>query len=158
MKRWIASEDDIVRATYPDYQTMSAKLPGRTRDACRGRAQVLGIKAKIHPWTAAQIAKLRAMWPSDRRALELAFPGRTYLQIAARARLLELRRIHYRRPRGVAFWDSVQAEGGRRHLGNSALDRLAGTGTAISSGKGGHQHYIAAAEALGGIVTIIWED
>lgn len=57
---WSAEEDRVLRELKGDLTQIAVMLPGRSRRACQTRIHRLGIGQKRVPWTAREIALLRA--------------------------------------------------------------------------------------------------
>ncbi|MES4993883.1 hypothetical protein ABVB70_26685, partial [Agrobacterium radiobacter] len=72
-KVWTAEEDEIVKSLYPLYAEMQLRFPERSLKALHGRCERLGIAKKLHWWTAAEISKLRRLYPTASRDLPLNF-------------------------------------------------------------------------------------
>ena len=96
---WTKQEDQILRDNYFDcaYPELLQLLPGRTRDAIRGRAHRLGINRQWHNgktgWTPAEDKILREMyWDRLAEDIRAALPGRSWYAIASRAVRIGLRR------------------------------------------------------------------
>lgn len=148
---------------YPDYHAMAAALPSRTLRALRSRAADLGIQTKRTMWTAAEVAVLRRLWLShaSRSEIYAALPRFTRLAIQEQARHQGFRRMFVtQRAIGDPFTDAVKAEVIKRRITNRQLDDLVGSKGHFRNGSPGvtQRHFVLAAEALGGTVTIVWDD
>jgi hypothetical protein len=91
---WSSQEDDLVRAHYPDHETLRRVLCSRSPDAIRHRAHYLCSVKKRHVWTQVEIAKLRHAYQSHSvvtTSLRSAFPEMTRAQIYSKAAQLGLR-------------------------------------------------------------------
>lgn len=85
-KLWSVEDDEIVKALYPSYADMKARLPERTLRALHARCEALGIAKKIHWWLGSEIAKLRRLYPTaSRDKLRDEFPGLTWPAIEGAA-------------------------------------------------------------------------
>lgn len=63
-KLWTEAEDEILRASYPNYRRMLKLLPHRTHQAVLMRCRKLGLKKFVRPWTAFEVSKLRKLYSS----------------------------------------------------------------------------------------------
>jgi hypothetical protein len=161
---WTAEEDEMVRKLCPDYMALRKKLPGRTHYAIQMRTRTLGVSKHIHTWTGAEIARLRRLWSSaDKNTILAAFPGLSWPKIRSTAK----RRKFYRpersfQPTGNSLLDQVRARCRYLKYTMRDLDALARTGNYFTRLDWKHGHQIAkvakAAKALGGKISVSWED
>lgn len=152
-----------MRQTYPDYRALGEKLPHRSYAALRGRARDLGVQTPRALWTAADVSKLGRLWGSEATNAEIAaaLPRFSKEAIKSQAKLMRFRRPYVgQRPTGDPFIDAVKAQAVRRRVTNRQLDKLVGTYDYFyrSSADLAVRHFVLAAEALGGTVTIVWDD
>jgi len=72
---WTEAEDKICRYLHPDLQAIRARLSDRSYQAIRQRCNKLGLSPKRHVWTAAEVSRLRKLYPRATQAeLLSAFP------------------------------------------------------------------------------------
>ena len=154
-----------MRAHWPDRRELQRRLPGRTADAIRSRADTLGLeKARRPPWTARELALLlRLAAEGGTPSTMLAhFPGRTRWQLAAQLKYCRgLKRLERRPPAasGLALMDAIRAEAHRQNVSFTDLDRLCGCGRQFVNGQKTQLKYLAkAVEVLGGELSISWSD
>lgn len=92
-KLWTDEEREIVRNLAPDYDAILKQLPHRTRNAVRNQAGKMGLRRAIHIWTAAEISRLRKLFPrAPAEEICAAFPHSTWINIQQAARYHGLRR------------------------------------------------------------------
>lgn len=74
---WTEEEDDLCRKLHHDRKALKKALKRRTMPAIENRCMRLGLRVKhLHWWTAAEISKLRRMYPTATwEELLAAFPG-----------------------------------------------------------------------------------
>lgn len=149
---------------HPDYRLLAPLLPRRTLPAQYGKAGRLGLTKPRREWDENEIPRLRRMYPGgSQEELLAAFPGRTWLAIAAAAR----KRGVYRKRRsyksaGVAVVDAILE---RAHSLNLSLADLDAAGRRPGyfthrkwNGKVIDLRAIAlAVDALGGRVRAKWD-
>lgn len=86
--KWTKAEDAKLRKYYPEMgMDAESHLPGRTREACKTRAKVLGVRAlypknavkgkEVRPWTAQELNVLRIKYPTIGSDVYKLLPGRT---------------------------------------------------------------------------------
>ncbi|TCL70517.1 hypothetical protein [Rhizobium sp. BK251] len=86
-KLWTDAERDVLRELAPDYNAMCKRLPHRTHKAIEGECARLGLRKKIHIWTAAEISKLRRLYPNASvEEICATFPHSTWTNIQQAAR------------------------------------------------------------------------
>ena len=84
---WSREEEAVLIAHQGEYELMSKLLPHRSRAAIASRCQLLGLRRKIHVWTAAELAKLRRLYPvASVQEIEEAFPHSSWTNICQVAR------------------------------------------------------------------------
>lgn len=88
---WTEEEDEIIRKYYPQYgeDECSKHLSNRTPKACKGRAQILGVK-KESLWSEEEDNTLRHFYPIEGGDVYKRFYNKTKHQCMQHARLLEL--------------------------------------------------------------------
>lgn len=161
---WVPSEDEKLRALYPDYRALRRALRRRTYHAIRTRVRGLGIAKKHHVWTGIEVLRLRKHYPKASRSELLAvFAGLRWRQIEAKAQGLGLRRAR----RGLVatgdpFVDMIRNQASKCNMTMLALDELAGTKRGFRSGRRcyGLKRSLAlmrAIETLGGKIVVRWE-
>lgn len=79
---WTEDEDNILQEYYPkEGGLVCHRLPGRTRNACKNRAQYIRLQPyeehKLSRWTEEEEAILKEYYPTEREAVHLRLPGRT---------------------------------------------------------------------------------
>src|SRR5690606_36033239 len=88
---WSESEILVLRSSYETQSIveLKARLPGRTPNAIKLRAAVVGL-SRPRRWTAAEIKKLEAMRSAGRSATAVAKAlGRTISAVAQKCRQLD---------------------------------------------------------------------
>lgn len=163
LRLWEPFEDELVRLHYPDYRLLRTLLTERTLAALKHRARVLGVVRRRHVWTNKDREKLNteAFERATRAELEDMFPGMGTRQVLAMARYLNIKR-RPRRPMTLncACLDSIRARAWEMGWFLSKLDKEAGTSQYFSDSvrKIGMRQVYQAIKALGGRVTIEWDD
>ena len=79
---WTEDEDNILQEYYPkEGGLVCHRLPGRTRNACKNRAQYILLQRqeehKFSRWTEEEDAILKEYYPTERETVHLRLPGRT---------------------------------------------------------------------------------
>lgn len=79
---WTEDEDNILQEYYPkEGGLVCHRLPGRTRNACKNRAQYIRLQRqedhKFSRWTEEEDAILKEYYPTERETVHLRLPGRT---------------------------------------------------------------------------------
>lgn len=95
MKRWTRHEDRAIKHLYPYGKRVELrqKCPGRTWEAIRSRAQVLGVRQFV-PWNPQEDVIIRLYYANySRMKLQTLLPGRSWAAIRARANRLEVERL-----------------------------------------------------------------
>ncbi|MDK1377075.1 MULTISPECIES: hypothetical protein [unclassified Sinorhizobium] len=163
---WTDEEREIVRRLAPDYDAMVKKLPHRTRIAVVSQAAKMGLRPKIHIWTASEISKLRKMYPTaSAEEIVSAFPHSTWVNIQQAARYHGFRRARkpYKRT-GIESLDDIREKCFYHRLTMADLDNMCKTKTYFTSmrWKGKKRvNYRAigrAIEALDGRLSVQWND
>ncbi|NTI03474.1 hypothetical protein G6K88_15735 [Agrobacterium rhizogenes] len=93
-KLWTDEERQIILAIGPDFDAIRKKLPHRTRIAIASQCRKMGLKQQQqHIWSAAEISKLRRLYPSaSREEICQEFVHSTWVNIMQTARYHGLRR------------------------------------------------------------------
>jgi hypothetical protein len=160
---WTKREDEIVRALYPDYDAVLRALKTRTRVAIRTRAMKLGITKRRYPWTAAEIFRLRRLYPKQTAAeLQVSFPGVKPAQIRQMANLRGITKD--RRPlppTGIAVIDAIRRRAFELNLSMIDVDEMARTGIYFQSSRWRYLgvrlvQVCRAIQALDGEISPIW--
>lgn len=160
---WTKREDEKIRRLYPDYRALKIALRRRTRMAIVCRASKLRISKKRQLWTAADISRLRRIYPTGTDAeIATAFPAFTKRQVQAIANRLRIpkKRRRYKRT-GIAIIDAIRDRAFDLNLTMKDLDALANSRhyfqnccRELSSVNG--LNVYRAIEALDGQVTATW--
>ena len=79
---WTEDEDNILQEYYPkEGGLVCHRLPGRTRNACKNRAQYIRLQRqeehKFSRWTEEEDAILKEYYPTEGETVHLRLPGRT---------------------------------------------------------------------------------
>jgi hypothetical protein len=160
---WSKKEEATVRALYPDYDALVIALKNRTRISIRTRAKLLGISKRQYPWTAAEICRLRRLYPKKTGTeLQILFAG---VRAAQLRQMANLRGITKDRrpfaPTGIAVIDAIRRRAFELNLTMIDIDEMARTGTYFRDCRwrfvGVRLVQICrAVEALDGDVMAIW--
>jgi hypothetical protein len=161
---WSEREDSLVRTYYPDYTELLRKLPRRTPQAVRSRVFTLDLPRtrKIY-WTAAEISKLRRLYPrADRQTILTAFPSASWSRIQSAASRQHIVRKR-RRSTGHQLLDVIRARCDELNYSMVDLDALARTRRYFrrcgwSCRKASVTKIAKAIQALGGTITVSWND
>lgn len=91
---WTAEEDAVIKT---DYKTLTLeelmlKLPNRTKDAIKQRAQVLEVSDEHIPWTIEEIDILRTNYPVMGKRVMRLLPNRSLKNIQVTAYRLGIKR------------------------------------------------------------------
>ncbi|MBB3610954.1 hypothetical protein [Rhizobium sp. BK602] len=91
---WTEEERQIILAIGPDFDAIRKKLPNRTRIAIASQCRKMGLKQQQqHIWSAAEISKLRKLYPSaSREEICQEFTHSTWVNIMQTARYHGFRR------------------------------------------------------------------
>lgn len=95
MKHWTKEEDQILIAHYPKEGTeIFKKLPGRTPNAIKNRAQNLGVihRREMFGWTEEELNILKEYYPIEGKRVVSRLPGRTINTIQVTAHRLGVKR------------------------------------------------------------------
>jgi hypothetical protein len=163
---WTEKEDKILKQLHPDYTAIKRKLKRRTRIAIRMRAAKWGLTKKIHYWTAADISKLRRIYPVCTKAEVMAtFPHVTWEQIS---NCRQYHRIYKKRKpfkrTGFEILDEIRRRAFELNLTMPDLDEIARTGEYFQTARWflkdrpNPKAVMRAIEALGGKIVVQWDD
>ena len=164
-RSWSHDEDSVIHTLYPDYKAMQSKLPHRSKDSIKRRADKIGInKGCKNTWLASDLAKLKKNYAkSDLAALLAMFPGRTARQIRARANHSGLHKTRIYASTGNSLLDSIRQRCLELNYTMGDLDAMACTGSYFRESRW-HCHnehssskMTLAIKALGGRLTVIWD-
>ena len=161
---WTEEEDATCRRLYPDYKAIHKSLPHRSLRAVRGRGQKLGLAPKRNLITAAELSKLRRLYPTATRSeLRSAFPQRSVGAIERLARYYRIwKRTKPLKPTGHALIDAIRARCHELNYSMVDLDDIAGTGKYFASArwcgakKVAAAHVVRAVAALDGQLSVEW--
>lgn len=162
-KVWTDEEDNRLRKHFPDYPAMMKALPNRTRNAIRGRVQVIGIARKYRRWTGRDVLILRKLFPTASWDVILKeLPGRTISEIRAYAQRKFLFRQRHYEPTGYPAIDAIRQRALQHNLSMHDLDELARTNGYFASARWTQsitpKYVFRAIEALDGDVMPVWRD
>jgi hypothetical protein len=162
---WTEDDEAVARRLYPDYKAISKAL-GRTYEAVRFQCQSLGLTPKNHVWTAAEVSRLRRMYPTaSYEELRAAFHNFSRVHIASIASFYGFARA--RRPYKATGFDIIDQIRDRAfELGYSLrdIDEISGTKKYfalqqwVKRERANYKAVVKAIEALGGKVSAQWND
>jgi hypothetical protein len=162
-KLWSVEDDEIVKALYPSYADMKARLPERTLRALHARCEALGIAKKIHWWLGSEIAKLRRLYPTaSRDKLRDEFSGLTWPAIQGAACRYGVKRARRKYKRtGHHLIDAILARIEEIGWTLRDLDEESKTGRYFRNGswrrsKPNYGRLARAAKALDGRLVVEW--
>jgi hypothetical protein len=98
---WTDAELQKLKELYPDYRA-AAQILGRSYFAIRNKSQEVGLAPKRHRWTAAEVSRLRGLYPCGTSAeLLAAFPagGAPRPEVGPCARRVTTRELN-----ALTFW------------------------------------------------------
>lgn len=117
---WTPGEDDILRAYFPtEFEAVTERLPGRSGEACRARARILGIvpqrtcrDSSGSAWRDDENEILRQFYPVEGTKCAGRLPGRTASSVRHQANKLSLfrRAVARDRPASNTNWSEDQDE------------------------------------------------
>lgn len=163
---WTYRETEALREYWPDMAAMRKLLPHRTERAIRGMAAKCGIALpkQQHVWTAAEDKRLRALAASGTTRKEMAVAlDLSPLQIQNRLQYARIR-VARRPPMlcGDALADAVRLRAFHMNITMRDLDRSLGNHrifqNAITRKRVLPHHIEKAVNALGGRLTIVWDE
>ena len=92
-KVWTDAEREILKGLVPDYKAVRRRLRSRTAAAIQAQSCKLGLTKPMRYWTAAEISKLRRIYPTaTKQELCEAFPFSTWQNIKAKAMYYKFRK------------------------------------------------------------------
>lgn len=153
----------LVRKHGHDYKTLN-KLLNRSEWAIKHKAIQLGMRKKLHFWTAAEITKLRKMYPTaSPEELREAFPQTSFVNLGYLARYHGMRRKRREyKSIGVDVLDQIRKRCFEIGWSMVDLDEAAGTGDYFSRSGWRRKKRLnlwaagRAIEALDGSIEIRW--
>lgn len=166
-KLWTDEENAIIKKCGPSFDEIGKRLPHRTRTAIRFQSRKLGFcQKRQHNWTAAEISKLRRLYPrASREEICGIFSHSTWQNITQVARYHGARRECSKAysPTGFPTLDEVRKRCREIRWTMPDLDKAARTGTyfARAGWIGKKINYRAlgrAIAALDGEVKAAWND
>lgn len=165
-KVWTAEEDAICRRHAHDFDALMRSLPDRSIHALRKRRHNLGLVPKVKICTAAELSRVRRLYPkASKSELLAALPTRTMKQIRHIANYNGIRRVRQRyAPSGFEIIDSIRERCRLLNYSMRDLDEIAKTGCYFQRANWFNRrtpHYAhvgRAIEALAGRLVVEWED
>lgn len=161
---WTPKEDRLIREMYPDFSALEKLLRRRSIPAIKNRAFVLRLlRRPCHTWTAAEVLRLRRLWPrASRQELLAEFAPRTWKSLAGMAYRLRLRRQPLPvRLTGNSILDDIRRRAASLNISLKELDRICSTGAYFKhscDGRApGRNAWPKAVAALGGKLQIVWQ-
>lgn len=162
---WTMEEDEICQRLGGDYKTLATALPRRSYASIKDHCRLLGLRPKRNLLTAADVFRLRKLYPrGSREQVLVQFPGRSWEDIQKAARYYRI--FRERRPfkaTGHPLIDAIRQRCFDLNYTMSDLDEITNSGTYFT--KAGwiagniRQEYIArAVQALDGSLTIQWHE
>ncbi|MEP7452806.1 hypothetical protein [Phyllobacterium sp. SB3] len=92
-KLWSDDEREFITKLFPDIDAICKQLPHRTRVAVLDQCRKMNFRRHIHFWTAAEISKLRRMYPAaSKEDICSIFSHSTWINIRQVARYHGMRR------------------------------------------------------------------
>lgn len=164
-KIWSEDECNVLRELAPDYKAVFRRLRTRTVGAIKAQSSKLGLTKPVRFWTAAEISKLRKIYPTaTREELCAAFPHSSWRNIKAKAQY-----YHFRKKRkpfkiiGIPGLDEVRKRCFEIGWSMPDLDKAARTGTYFQRAgwigkKINHRALGRAIEALDGEIKAAWRE
>jgi hypothetical protein len=129
------------------------------------RARVLGVQRKSSNWTAADVSRLRRLWPhADKLAILESFPGRSWGALSRAATGYKLHRPkRLYQSTGCDLLDSIRARCESLNYTMRDLDAVSHTGTYFFRmgwiGRVPELGKLAkATKALGGKLSVSWDE
>jgi hypothetical protein len=165
-KLWDDAERQVIRDCRGDYKAMGKRLKHRTRAAIRTQCVKMGLSKSIHVWSAADVAKLRRMYPkASIEEICAAFPHSTWVnirQVAAYHGARRESRLSYKLT-GIQALDDVRRRCREIRWTMADLDKAARTGRYFRRagwiGKRiNHRALGRAIEALDGVIQAQWNE
>lgn len=165
-KLWTQTERQILLDHKGDYAAMKKLLPDRSIAAIASQCSKMNLRKTIHVWTAADISKLRRMYPkASEEEICAAFPHSTWVNIQQVARYRGMRRdrrVPYKIT-GIPALDEVRQRCFEIRWSMPDLDKAARTGNYFYRAgwigkRVNHRALGRAIEALDGVVQARWND
>lgn len=162
---WTDDELNACRELYPDREAIARRLPGRSAEAIRHKCNELGLTSVRIAWTAADVSRLRRLYPSATwNELLAAFPGRseTALRVAANIRGMRRARKPYKIT-GFPALDQLRARCFERGYTMADLDLYAQSKNYFRDSAWRKNWFSArivarAIKAMGGHIKAEWDD
>jgi hypothetical protein len=88
-QRFSEEEISLIRSLYPDFKSLLALMPGRSKDTLRSKGRELGVAGRAPRWTIDETNLLRKYYPDVPRLLVL-LPGRSRRSLHAQAMYLKV--------------------------------------------------------------------
>lgn len=164
---WSEEEVAKLRRLYPlfTYKELVKYFDGRTWNAIRSRAQILGLTKRRHVWTAAEISRLRRIYPTGSTdEIRAAFPGfdLRHIRVIANYHGLFRKRRPFRHI-GIPAIDQIRARAFELGYSMVDVDIMARSKRYFQQGGwySGHVHHRAIAraiKALDGAVSAEWKE
>lgn len=163
---WTRDEEAVLIAHQGEYDVMRKLLPHRTEAAIANRCQLLGLRKKIHVWTAAELARLRRLYPcATVKEIEDSFPHSSWANISQVARYHGFRRClrSCYKSTGYPALDEVRQRCLDIRWTMKDLDKAAKTGRYFQRAgwigkKINHRALGRAIEALDGMIECRWKE
>ncbi|TPJ11449.1 hypothetical protein FJW04_24130 [Mesorhizobium sp. B2-7-3] len=162
---WPASEDEVCRRHYPDYDAMRKLLPHRTRGALKKRCGALKITNARTNWTAKENSLFRRVYRSGTtEELIAAFPVKSLHALYERGyRLGLVRPVKPFKLTGDPLLDDLRQYCRRSNLTMLDVEKFVPS-AGYFSGKGwrggwgniNYHHIVRAIHELGGTLAIHW--
>ncbi len=165
-KLWTEEERAIITKIGPDFDAIRKKLPHRTRIAIANQCRKMGLKQKHqHVWTAAEISKLRRLYPrASRQEILDAFPHSIWANIKQVANYHKISRARRPfKPTGNPPVDEMLVKLFKANLSFADLDKECRTKRYFSRGKWRSQklnynRLMKAIELLEGELAVRWRE
>ncbi len=126
---WTREEEQALKTLYPHYDKIQKTLKRRTLVAIRHRAGKLALTKKIHKWTAAEVSKLRRLYPvASRKEILATFPSLSWQQVRNCAQYNGFHRNKKPyKPTGHEILDRILERSFSLGINMADLDEIAGT-------------------------------
>ncbi len=165
-KLWTEEERQIILAIGPDFDAIRKKLPKRTRIAIACQCRNMGMKQRVqHIWSAAEISKLRKLYPSaTREDICREFSHSTWVNIMQTARYHGFRRKKRPfKPTGNTPVDEMLVKLFEAKFSLHDLDKECRTKRYFQKGKWrykrpNYNHLAKALDVLDGEFRVEWRD
>ncbi|MBX4931265.1 hypothetical protein [Rhizobium bangladeshense] len=165
-KLWTEDDLKIIGERWPNLDDIEKALPHRTRNAICAQCRKMDLRKKEqHIWSAAEISKLRKLYPAATIAEICAtFPHSTWVNIRQVARYHGFRRNRKPfKPTGNQPIDGMLAKLFEANLSFSELDKELGTKRYFQKGKWrtarpNYNRFVKAIELLDGELSVRWRE